>query len=254
MVECLLDEYIMCKLSIYLFRIFLEKIRLHPYYKDIPPSERKVMTDFCTKILPQAEYLKKELLKKYVTEHEEYLVEETERRRQAEEQRKRELEEQKRRAQERASSDNKVIPSKILPSAPPPSAPSIGDPGRSSYDSTPFVPSAPFGIPKVEQPSSGPPAWQYDPTPVEKIREPDVTPFTGLNIPVGPSGIPSVDRSTKPSRVLTPMSSGLRPLIIPADLPATFLRHAQANTARNTETCGLLTGRIVWITFYKYIC
>lgn len=237
--------------SIYVFRIFLEKIRLHPYYKDVPPSERKVMTDFCTKILPQAEYLKKELLKKYETEHEEYLVEEKERLRQVEEQRQRELEEQKRRAQERASSDNKVIPAMVLPSAPPPSAPAFGDPGRSSYDSTSFVPSAPFVPPPVEQPNSGPPAWQYDPTPKEKIREPDVTPFTGLNIPVGPSGIPSVDRSTKPSRVLTPMSSGLRPLIIPADLPTTFLRYAQANTAKNTETCGLLTGRIVCINSFK---
>ena len=57
----------------------------------------------------------------------------------------------------------------------------------------------------------------------------------------GCAAVPS-GRSSRSSSLAMP---SLRPLLVPKELPATFLRLASANTARNIETCGILVGSIV---------
>lgn len=213
------------------------------------------MTDFCNKILPQAEYLKNELLKKYEKEHEEYTAQSEKLRQQAEEQRQREIEEQTRREKERGdkastlgggSSSVGVLADADKGYPKEPFSTGLVTPGPSRIPSAPPPEndlSAPTSLPSWPSQFQDPPAWQYDPTPVQKVVEPEGPNFHG--------GTPSIDRSTKPSRILTPMSSGLRPLTIPTDLSAMFLRCAESNTGRNVETCGLLTGKIVmWIIIF----
>lgn len=71
--------------------------------------------------------------------------------------------------------------------------------------------------------------------------------FDKINGVPGPSGtvaLPRFDRSNKPGRFLSPMSSGLRQVVVPGDVAAVFLKLADSNTSRNIETCGFLTGKI----------
>lgn len=207
------------------------------------------MTDFCNKILPLTDDLKKELLAQFEQEHLEYLEHAERLRQEAEAQRQRELEEQLRRLElEKATQRDHInpVPLPVLPShpsAPAPASSSVPPPVNNiTYPvSDGYAPSAPF----VPPPNStkDPPSWQYDPKPVLKIQDPVVPHYGGVSLPVHPT--PAVDRSKKPVRDPAPMSTGLRTLVIPADLPATFLRCAATNTKKNIETCGLLTGKSV---------
>ena len=55
--------------------------------------------------------------------------------------------------------------------------------------------------------------------------------------------VPSVDRSTKPSS-LASSNDRLRDIIIPSKLMENFLKLAFSNTSNNTETCGILAGKL----------
>ncbi|KAG1662778.1 STAM-binding protein-like A [Nymphon striatum] len=63
--------------------------------------------------------------------------------------------------------------------------------------------------------------------------------------------IPNIDRSSKPSSLLSPgvigssNKSGLRDVIVPSGLISSFSRLAQPNTDKNIETCGILAGRLI---------
>lgn len=68
------------------------------------------------------------------------------------------------------------------------------------------------------------------------------------------AGKPGIDRSTKPVSLLSPSTHsrlGPRTLIIPSNVFIKFLTIAQNNTDKNLETCGLLTGKLVSLLFYK---
>ena len=57
--------------------------------------------------------------------------------------------------------------------------------------------------------------------------------------------MPIVDRTTKPSTLLSPspaLKLILRDVIVPAKLMAKFMNLAQRNTELNIETCGILAG------------
>ncbi|XP_066939921.1 STAM-binding protein-like isoform X3 [Macrobrachium rosenbergii] len=63
-----------------------------------------------------------------------------------------------------------------------------------------------------------------------------------------PPDIPAVDRSNKPTSLLSATvgvkSGGLREVVVPVELMSKFMNLAQANTLRNIETCGVLAGRL----------
>ena len=68
-----------------------------------------------------------------------------------------------------------------------------------------------------------------------------------------------MDRSTKPPAFdhFTSTGSvsgnkfGLRDVFIPADLPRKFLVKAEHNTLKNSETCGILAGKLVSKEYYS---
>ena len=71
--------------------------------------------------------------------------------------------------------------------------------------------------------------------------------------------LPSVDRSTRPTSVFSPLNPlriRLLEVAVPSALSSSFLIHAQWNTRDNTETCGILAGRKVSIlltTLGRYV-
>lgn len=63
-------------------------------------------------------------------------------------------------------------------------------------------------------------------------------------------GKPGVDRTTKPSSLLSPSIHsrlGLRTVVIPKKLESHFFTLSQRNTDKNIETCGILAGKLVSI-------
>ncbi|XP_047472052.1 STAM-binding protein-like isoform X2 [Penaeus chinensis] len=61
--------------------------------------------------------------------------------------------------------------------------------------------------------------------------------------PVAPA-VPTVDRSSKPTSLLSTKSGGLRGVVVPEELMSKFMALAESNTLRNVETCGVLAGRL----------
>ena len=215
------------------------------------------MQGFCNKILPAAEFLKKELLKKYELEHAEYLVQVEKIQKQAEEQRQRELEEEKKRNLEKLASGGGGgtgvgVPSSSSSSSPYPSS-NYSDRAKTGQ----FLPSA-LGL-ATSQPGAplqgsfvyGDTLADFKPSapPPVGLGGPQIEPSTsGYGSTAGTNNTPSVDRSTKPTkpnRFLNPIETGIRPLTVPKDLAQTFLKYVRGNTAKNVETCGLITGKIV---------
>ena len=80
-------------------------------------------------------------------------------------------------------------------------------------------------------------------------------PATGANVGRGAGLVPpafawaSSGPTSPPTRTSSKYSAAslpaLRPLHVPEELPAAFLRLAQSNTSRTVETCGILVGKIV---------
>ncbi|XP_077942390.1 STAM-binding protein-like A isoform X1 [Gasterosteus aculeatus] len=63
------------------------------------------------------------------------------------------------------------------------------------------------------------------------------------------TAMPTFDRSLKPGALVSPgnntgMEDALRQLAVPAELCRSFLRLAEANTSRAVETCGILCGKL----------
>uniref|UniRef100_A0A8C9SMS3 STAM binding protein a n=1 Tax=Scleropages formosus TaxID=113540 RepID=A0A8C9SMS3_SCLFO len=210
--------------------LFIEKLPKHRDYKTANIPERKETIRRLKEVaFPQAEELKKGLLKQYEKEYADYLLKkkaeeetlarehsrqrelEAERRRVAEmQQRQREQEqftvfEEMIRRQELEKERLRILQEFSSPSAPPLDGPLI--PGV-------------LGPPHP----SGPPA-----------------------IP------PTFDRALKPGALVSPgngvMVDGLRQLSVPSELCHRFLRLADANTSRAVETCGILCGRLTQNAF-----
>lgn len=62
-----------------------------------------------------------------------------------------------------------------------------------------------------------------------------------------------MDRSKKPGSLMSPMFNAtkylLRTVIVPGRLMQKFLSLAFRNTEQNIETCGILSGKLVSISF-----
>ncbi|CAG7716637.1 unnamed protein product [Allacma fusca] len=200
--------------------IFVDKIRSHPGFKDIPPLERQQLISNCREILPRTEELKKRLLEKYQVEHEEYLK----RRKILEAQ-----EEQERRRQEREAQRLKEQQDILQDNTP------FMNPENQMYKYSPAEPST----------SSFPNNHPYNSSVLSSLPEYNDLNLWEQNIPSGPASAPHYDRSNKPVRILSPNCSGLRQLLVPADIPKKFLALASSNTKRNCETCGILCGKIM---------
>ncbi|KPP75583.1 STAM-binding protein-like [Scleropages formosus] len=228
--------------------LFIEKLPKHRDYKTANIPERKETIRRLKEVaFPQAEELKKGLLKQYEKEYADYLLKkkaeeetlarehsrqrelEAERRRVAEmQQRQREQEqftvfEEMIRRQELEKERLRILQEFSSPSAPPldgPLIPGVLGPPQPSVVSPPQTPAA---IPSSISPS-GPPA-----------------------IP------PTFDRALKPGALVSPgngvMVDGLRQLSVPSELCHRFLRLADANTSRAVETCGILCGRLTQNAF-----
>ncbi|XP_077418640.1 STAM-binding protein-like A [Vanacampus margaritifer] len=226
--------------------LFVEKLPKHLDYKTANiPEKRDTQKKLKDVAFPQAEILKKALLKRFEQDYDQYRVKkkaqeealavEQSRQRALDAERERVAVMQRRQQeQEQFSAFEEMIRRQDLererqrvllefgqPSAPPPD--------------TPLIP----GI-------QGPPV--VSPTPPHSPRDP-----SGNRAPSS-SGLPSFDRSLKPDSLVSPGNNdltvdALRQLIVPSELCRSFLRLAEANTSRAVETCGILCGKLTRNTF-----
>lgn len=218
--------------------LFIEKLPKHRDYKTANiPEKKDTLKKLKDVAFPQAEILKKALLRRFEQEHAQYLVRkktedealareqskqralDAERERVAEMQRRQREQEQFSafeemiRRQELEKERQRVLLEFATPAAPAPNAPLI--PG---IQGPPLVsPTAP----QIPEDLSG----------------------------GGGGGPPSFDRSLKPGSLVSPgnnmtMVDALRQLAVPAELCRSFLRLAEANTSRAVETCGILCGKL----------
>ncbi|XP_077457063.1 STAM-binding protein-like A [Stigmatopora argus] len=215
--------------------LFIEKVPKHRDYKTVNiPEKKDTLKKLKDVAFPQAEILKKALLKRFEQDYAQYRVKkkeeeealvlqesrqralDAERERVAEMHRRQQEQEQFSafeemiRRQDLEKERQRVLLDFAEPSAPTPDAPLV--PGVRG--------------PPVISPILPPPA---------------VTP-------------PSFDRSLKPDSLVSPGNNdlsvdALRQLRVPSELCQSFLRLAEANTRRAVETCGILCGKLTRNTF-----
>ncbi|XP_036383069.1 STAM binding protein b [Megalops cyprinoides] len=230
--------------------LFIEKLPKHRDYKTANiPEKKDTMRKLKEVAFPQAEELKKGLLKQYEKEYAEYLLKrkaeeetlarELARQRELEAERQRVADIQKRqqeqeqfnafeemiRRQELEKERQRILQEFRVPSAPPPDSPLV--PGVQ-------------GPPQPHVGTTTPP------------QSPGSTP-THTSPSVRPTAPPTFDRSLKPGALISPgnsfMVDGLRQLAVPSELCHKFLKLADANTARAVETCGILCGKLTQNAF-----
>lgn len=196
------------------------------------------MTEYCNKVLPQAEYLKKQLLDQYKQEHDAYL--ENQSRMQAiaiANAAKNEEENSKYGGLSKDTQRGSLIQPRETELAPSSQLPFGGVEYSPKTTGEGSKPANLYGIYNEADNTHYLPKDSGS-----ELISPNPTPTA-----------PSFDRSIKPHRFITSISTGIRPLVIPAELAQTFLRHVQLNTSKNVESCGLLTGKIVCLYFIRYI-
>ncbi|CAN9512847.1 unnamed protein product [Ophioblennius macclurei] len=222
--------------------LFIEKLPKHRDYKTANiPEKKDTLKKLKDVAFPQAEILKKALLRRFEQEHAQYLVRkktedealareqskqralDAERERVAEMQRRQREQEQFSafeemiRRQELEKERQRVLLEFATPAAPAPNAPLI---------------------PGIQGPP--PPPSSVSPSAPLSPGDPSAT---------SAGGPPSFDRSLKPGTLVSPgsnmtMVDALRQLAVPAELCRSFLRLAEANTSRAVETCGILCGKL----------
>uniref|UniRef100_A0A1A8I678 STAM binding protein n=2 Tax=Nothobranchius TaxID=28779 RepID=A0A1A8I678_NOTKU len=192
---------------------------------------------------PQAEVLKKALLRRFEQEYAEYLVkkkaeeaamaQEQSKRRALDAERERVAEMQRRqREQEQFSAFEEMIRRQELEKERQRVLLEFATPATPPAD-TPLLPGI-QGPPLSPGYISGGNDYQH----------------TRPSAPIGSptAGPPSFDRSLKPGSLVSPgnnsMVDALRQLAVPAELCRSFLRLAEANTSRAIETCGILCGKL----------
>uniref|UniRef100_A0A1Y1JXA6 MPN domain-containing protein n=1 Tax=Photinus pyralis TaxID=7054 RepID=A0A1Y1JXA6_PHOPY len=188
--------------------LFLEKIRHHPDYANVPPSEKQQNQFYLREILPKAENLKTRLLEQFTKEYNQYLIDV--KRHQAEDKRRRELEKerQKKRSVEVGTD---VWPTSDIAIQP------LDDLGGIYYPD-PNVPSAP---PADDEGSS---------------KSISTTPS------IDRATKPATNSVTIPTPTLT--KPGLRTVVIPSKVMTHFLTLSHKSTMNNIETCGILAGKL----------
>ncbi|XP_010772016.1 STAM-binding protein-like A [Notothenia coriiceps] len=232
--------------------LFIEKLPKHRDYKTANiPEKKDTLKKLKDVAFPQAEILKKALLRRFEQEHEQYLVkkkaeqetlaQEQSKQRALDAERERVVEMQRRqREQEQFSAFEEMIRRQELekerqrvllefaqPAAPSPNTPLLpGIKGPAAVS-----PSAPQSQGDLSGGTNhqynGPPAYIGPPAPAP----------------------PTFDRALKPGTLVSPgnnntMVDALRELAVPAELCRSFLRLAEANTSRTVETCGILCGKL----------
>lgn len=221
--------------------LFIEKLPKHPEYKLCNiPEKKETLRKLKEIAFPQAEQLKKHLLRRYEKEYAEFiskkraeaqaLEQELSRQRELEAERQRVADMQRRQLeQEQFSRFEEMIRQK--------------DHQREHGFNTP----APHQddtllIPGIQ----GPPLpYLESPTPPQSPQYPSAN--HSAPSATSPAAPPTVDRSLKPGHLSnnTTLVDGLRQITVPAELCSKFLRLANNNTIRAVETCGILCGRLV---------
>ncbi|CAG9136870.1 unnamed protein product [Plutella xylostella] len=190
--------------------LFLEKIRKHPEYSQVPAQVKAVNQAKLKEVMPKAETLKKKLIENYTKEHLAYIEEQKNKHIENEKKRKQEHEDAKLAQRLQADEDNRTT------------TPHLRDTDK--WESLP--PSAPpmDGVLYPDDFASTPPRappHHYAPGP-----------------PLIPPSRPMQDLIPSPRH---PMS-GLRPVRVPGAVLSKFLHIAAANTKNKVETCGILAG------------
>lgn len=234
--------------------LFIEKLPKHRDYKTANiPEKKDTLKKLKDVAFPQAEVLKKALLRRFEQEHAQYLVKkkaqdealamEQSKQRALDAERERVAEMQRRqREQEQFSAFEEMIRRQELEK----------ERQRVLLEfSTPAVPSSdgPL-IPGIQGPPVASPTLPPSPGALpagagsnHQHNYPSTTSGTPGSAP------PSFDRSLKPGSLVSPgnnntMVDALRQLAVPSELCRSFLRLAEANTSRAVETCGILCGKL----------
>lgn len=228
--------------------LFIEKLPKHPEYK-LPniPEKKETLRKLKEIAFPQAELLKKHLLKRYEKEYAEYLSKkraettamkrELSRQRELEAERQRVADMQRRQLeQEQFSMFEEMIRQRERQREHQHIIHEFGTPARPQEDT--------LLIPGVQ----GPPVpYPASPTPPQSPEYPSAN-HSAPSAPTTPSPAapPIFDRSLKPGHLSsnTTLVDGLRQIAVPAELCAKFLQLANNNTIRAVETCGILCGRL----------
>ncbi|XP_066939836.1 STAM-binding protein-like isoform X2 [Macrobrachium rosenbergii] len=245
--------------------LFLEKIRSHPEFSGHSSIDKTNNTKKLKEILPKAENLKTLLREKYQQEYnvivkeqkrleEELKAKQLEQQRQAQEEERRRqlLEEENQRRKEIRDEEKRIKDLQSFHHNHPKNAWSDAPPDYNSLGSL-IYPTSALTI------SDGSPTNRPS-APLDDFSSPTTSPSSpSSNIQSLPSipsrelkpmhpGIPAVDRSNKPTSLLSATvgvkSGGLREVVVPVELMSKFMNLAQANTLRNIETCGVLAGRL----------
>ncbi|XP_019744071.1 STAM-binding protein-like A isoform X2 [Hippocampus comes] len=226
--------------------LFVEKLPKHLDYKTANiPEKKDTQKKLKDVAFPQAEILKKALLKRFEQDYDQYCVKkkaeeealalQQSRQRALDAERERVAEMQRRQQeQEQFSAFEEMIRRQDLERERQRVLLEFGQPSAPPQD-TPLIP----GI-------MGPPA--ISPAPPHSPRD------AAGNHPPSSAAPPSFDRSLKPGSLLSPGNNdltvdALRQLLVPSELCRSFLRLAEANTSRAVETCGILCGKLTRNTF-----
>ncbi|XP_056628738.1 STAM binding protein b isoform X2 [Triplophysa dalaica] len=220
--------------------LFIEKLPKRPEYK-LPniPEKKETLRKLKEIAFPQAELLKKHLLKRYENEYAEYLSKKREetaamerelsRQRELEAERQRVADMQRRQLeQEQFSKFEEMIRQQERQHI----IHEFGTPARPQED---------LLIPGVQ----GPPVpYPAPPSPPQSPEYPSAN--HGAPSAHSPAATPTFDRSLKPDHLSnnTTMVEGLQQIAIPAELCSKFLQLANSNTIRAVETCGILCGSL----------
>uniref|UniRef100_A0A1B6DP92 MPN domain-containing protein n=1 Tax=Clastoptera arizonana TaxID=38151 RepID=A0A1B6DP92_9HEMI len=192
--------------------LFLEKIRKHPDFNTVPLGDRVRNNEKLREVLPKTESLKNRLLEQYKKEYD-YYLKDLKRREELERKNKLEFKDENKKSSEIS---------------------------RTNF----HHPSTNVLLPSITQVPPLPDDFSYssDIISSSKPKPDELTLKTSLSY-----GKPGVDRTTKPSSLLSPSvhsRSGLRNVVIPKSLEAHFFSLSQKNTIKNVETCGILAGKL----------
>uniref|UniRef100_H3DD25 STAM binding protein b n=1 Tax=Tetraodon nigroviridis TaxID=99883 RepID=H3DD25_TETNG len=236
--------------------LFIEKLPKHPDYKTANiPEKKETLKKLKDVAFPQAEILKKALLKRFDQEYAQYLTKkrveeealarEQSRQRALDAERERVAEMQRRqREQEQFSAFEEMIRRQELEKERQRVLLEFAKPATPSPD-------APL-IPGIQAPSLVSPSAPQSPGDLSSGVNHQ------YNRPPQNSGPPNFDRSLKPGSLFSPGNNTflnsffpprynggcLRQLSVPSELCRSFLRLAEANTSRAVETCGILCGKL----------
>lgn len=227
--------------------LFIEKLPKHREYKTANiPEKKDTLKKLKDIAFPQAEILKKELLKRFEIEYSHYqlkkkaedeaLAQQQSRQRALDVERERVAEMLRRqKEQEQFSAFEEMIRRQDLEKERQKVLLEFATPVVPSSD-TPLLP----GI-------MGPPT--VSPNLPERPSAPPGLTNPQHKHPSAPPAPPSFDRSLKPGSLVSPgnssaMVDALRQLFVPSELCWRFLQLAEANTVRAVETCGILCGKL----------